>query len=75
MGKSIKFNPEALQEKTPTPTEQKQNVHESTKGRDWKYQKASKANPKELSSKLKHGHFTKQHVWPLRDEGKKGHKI
>jgi len=28
-----------------------------------------------LSSKNTHGHFGKQHIWPLRPENKKGRKI
>jgi hypothetical protein len=67
MGKTEKFNEQHIQEHTPSLVEKR--------GRNWKYKKASKANKNELSSKLRHGHFTKLHIWPLRDEGKKGHKV
>ena len=47
--------------------------HEQAKWNSGK--KSKKVNPEELSSKNRHGHFTKQHIWPLHQENKKGQRF
>lgn len=37
--------------------------------------KSTKINKEELSSKNRHGHFSKMHVWPVMLENKKGQKV
>ncbi len=40
-----------------------------------KTKKSKKLNKNELSSKNRHGHFSKTHIWPFRNENKKGRKV
>lgn len=41
-----------------------------------KRKKITDSNKNELSSKLRHGHFTKMHVWPVTNTKRKGrHKV
>lgn len=67
MGKTRRLDKKHLEQHSPT--------EEELIEHDWKHNKPHKVNPEELSSKTRHGHFSKMHIWPIRNENKKGHKI
>ena len=64
MGKTVRFNPKHAKDHVPTPQELEE--------RNIKSSKPTKVNKGELSSKLRHGHFTKMHVWPVMNTKRKG---
>ncbi len=68
MGKTFRINQKHIQEHQPSEAELEK--------KDWKHQKPSKTKKLGIASnKVKHGHFTQQHIWPICNENKKGPKI
>ena len=67
MSKTLRHDPKHFQDHQPSPRElaESQNSKKAKKG------KADKVSLKQLL----HGHFTYQHIWPFRNENKKGHKV
>ena len=64
MGKTIRFE------------ENQRSSNQEVEQRSSKKKKSMQENKGELSSKLRHGHFTQMHVWPVTNTKRKGrHRI
>ena len=67
VGKSLRHDPKHFEDHQLSPRE----LAESQCSK-----KSKKATSNKVSLKqLLHGHFSYQHIWPFRNENKKGHKV